>query len=150
MDGETLLNAANDADVLAINNNGATQFTDINDLEVGEVTTEAVTADRAMNGTIEAAEMSASGITTSDDDVKLTATGNLTLEGSVSLVQGDLLLDVDGDVTQTASGAINAAGLGLMVDGETLLNVANDIDVLAADNNGATQFTDINLSLIHI
>ena len=89
-------------------------------------------------------ETSLTGITTSDDDVKLTAAGNLTLEAAVSLGEGDLFLDVEGDVSQITAGTIDAAGLGLRVDGETLLNEANDIDVLAANNNAATQFTDIN------
>ena len=147
VEGETVLNEANDVDVLATDNNGATQFTDVNDLKVGTVTAEAVSADRAMaamNGTVDAAAMSIDGVTTSGDDVKLTAGGNLTLEESVSLGEGDLFLDVDGDVSQIADGTIDAAGLGLMVDGETVLNEANDVDVLAADSNGATQFNDIN------
>ena len=147
VEGVTLLNAANDIDVLAADNNGATQVSNVNDLKVGSVTVEAVSADRAMfamNGTIDAAAMSVDGVTTSDDDVKLTAEGNLTLERAVNLGEGDLLLDVDGDVTQLPAGTIDAAGLGLMVDGETVLNAANDVDVFAADNNGATQFNDIN------
>ena len=147
VEGETVLNEANDVDVLATDNNGATQFTDVNDLKVGTVTAEAVSADRAMaamNGTVDAAAMSIDGVTTSGDDVKLTAGGNLTLEESVSLGEGDLFLDVDGDVSQIADGTIDAAGLGLMVEGETVLNEANDVDVLAADSNGATQFNDIN------
>ena len=147
VEGETLLNEANDVDFLAANNNGATQVNDINDLKVGDVTIEAVTAERAlaaMNGDITSAEMSLTGITTSDDDVKLTAEGNLTLEEAANLGEGDLFLDVNGDVTQTAEGTIDAAGLGLMVEGETLLNEANDVDFLAANNNGATQVNDIN------
>ena len=147
VEGETVLNEANDIDVLAADNNGATQVNDINDLKVGTVTAEAVSADRAMaamNGTVDAAAMSITGVTTSDDDVKLTAEGNLTLEEAVNAGEGDLILDVDGDVSQLTAGTIDAAGLGLMVEGETVLNEANDIDVLAADNNGAAQVNDIN------
>ena len=44
VEGETVLNAANDIDVLAASNNGATQVTTANDLEVGTVTIEAVSA----------------------------------------------------------------------------------------------------------
>ena len=83
VEGETVLNAANDIDVLAASNNGATQVTTANDLEVGTVTIEAVSANRAMvsmNGTVDSAETSLTGVTTSNDDVKLTAGGNLTLE----------------------------------------------------------------------
>ena len=152
--GQTVLNEANDIDVLAATNRGATQVSDINDLKTGNVTVEAVSADRAMaamNGTVDAAAVSLTGITTSDDDAKLTANGNLTLEEAVTLGEGDLLLDVDGDVTQLADGTIDAAGLGLQVEGQTLLNEANDIDVLAANNNGATQVSDINaVSYTHL
>ena len=130
--GTTVLNdATNNVDQIAALNDGATQFTDSNDLIVGSV------------GTVHSAG-SVDGITTSNDDVKLTVAGNLTLEDTVSLGEGDLFLDVNGDVSQLATGTIDAAGLGLMVEGETVLNEANDIDVLATDNNGATQVTDIN------
>ena len=152
VEGETVLNAGNDVDFIAANNNGATQFNDINDLKIGTVTAEAVSANRAMaamNGTIDAAEMSITGITTSDDDVKLTAEGNLTLEEAVSLGESDLFLDVNGDVSQIATGTIDAAGLALMVEGETVLNEANDVDFIAVASSSATQFNDI-LSLIHI
>ena len=147
VDGETVLNQANDIDVLATDNNGATRVDDINDLKTGTVTADAVSADRAMaamNGTVDAAAMSITGVTSSDDDVKLTAAGNVTLEEAVNLGEGDLFLDVDGDLSQLAAGTIDAAGLGLMVDGQTVLNQANDIDVLATDNNGATRIDDIN------
>ena len=39
----------------------------------------------AMNGTVDAAAMSITGVTTSNDDVKLTADGNLTLEEAANL-----------------------------------------------------------------
>ena len=151
VEGETVLNAGNDVDVIAADNNSATQFNDINNLSVGTVTAEAVSADRAMtamNGAIDAAEMSETGITSSDDDVKLTAAGNLTFEEAVSLGAGDLFLDVNGDVTQIATGTINAAGLGLMVDGVTILDEANDVTVLAINNQSDTDFNDINDILI--
>ena len=156
VDGETILNESNDIEVLAANNNGATQFTDINDLKVGTVTIEAVSADRAMldmNGVIEADEVLLVGVTTSDDDVNLTAGGNLTLEQQVTLGTGDLFLDVDGGVTQLEvdvdeDGTIQAAGLGLMVEGATILNnIGNDVDVIAAGNGGnqgAIQFVDVD------
>ena len=147
VDGETVLNQANDIDVLATENDGATRVDDINDLKTGTVTADAVSADRAMtamNGTVDAAAMSITGVTSSDDDVKLTAAGNVTLEEAVELGEGDLFLDVAGDLSQLATGTIDAAGLGLMVDGETVLNQANDIDVLATDNSGATRVDDIN------
>ena len=115
---------------MAASNNGATQVTDINDLKVGSVTIEAVSADRAMAGTVDSTETSLTGITTSNDDVKLTAGGNLALEEAVDVGEGDLFLGVDGDASQINSGTIDAAGLGLQVEGETVLNAANDIDCL--------------------
>jgi hypothetical protein len=151
VEGETVLNEANDVDVIAIDSNGATQFNDIDDLSVGVVTAEAVTADRAMtamNGTVDAAAVPITGIRTSDDDVKLTAAGNLTLDEGVVLGGGDLLLDVDGDVTQLDMATINVAGLGLMVDGVTVLDAANDVTVLAVNNQSDTDFNDVNDILI--
>ena len=97
-----------------------------------------------MNGTVDAAAMSLAGVTASDDDVKLTADGNLTFEGAVNLAEGDLFLDVNGDLSQLAVGTIETAGLGLMVDGTIVLNEANDVDVLAIDSQGAAQFNDVN------
>ena len=151
VEGETVLNAANDIDVLAANNNGATQVNDINDLKVGQVTIEAVSADQAMtamNGTVDAAAMSITGVTTSNDDVKLTADGNLMFEEATNLGGGDLFLDVDGDVTQLAAGTIDVGGLGLMVEGSTILLESNDVNVIAAgtpaDVTGQLLFRDIN------
>ena len=131
--GNTVLNnLSNDIDVFAADTDGAIRYVDSNDLKVGVVAT--------VNPAIQV-----DGILTSDDDVKVTAGGNVTLEEAVNLGEGDLFLDVDGDVSQLPAGTIDAAGLGLMVEGETVLNEANDIDVLAANNNnGATQVNDIN------
>ena len=61
-----------------------------------------------------------SGITTTDDDVKLTVlTGGLSINQAISLGAGDLTLDVRGNspVTQTASGPISSAGLQLLGSG---------------------------------
>ena len=147
VDGKTILNEANDVDVLAADINSATQVNDIDDLTVGTVVAEAVSADRAMaamTGTVDAGSSAVTGVASSGDDFKLTVEGNLTLEEGTDLNTGDLFLDVNGDLSQLAVGTINAAGLGLMVEGTTVLNEANDIDVLAANNNGATQVNDIN------
>jgi hypothetical protein len=104
VEGETVLNEANDIDVLAANNNGATQVNDADgDLKVGTVVIEEVIADRAMaamNGTITAAATAPlEGVTTSNDDVKLAAAGNLTFEEGVEIGTANLHVDVDGDVT---------------------------------------------------
>ena len=95
-------------------------------------------------GTVTVAGMTVTGITTTDDDVKLTVDiGNLDINQAIALGAGDLLLDVTGNVAQAAS--ITAGGLGLMVDGTTTLNnAANNVATIAANNGGETQYTDAN------
>ena len=159
VDGQTVLNnVGNDVDEIAIDSQNAVQYTDANDLKVGIVSAEAVTAERAMtamNGSISTVAMELTGATTTDDDVKLSTAGNLTLEQQVNLGAGDFVLDVDGDLTQLSAGTVEAAvakdgtiqaqGLGLNVTGNTILNnVGNDVDIIAADGDGAIQYTDAN------
>ncbi len=122
----TLQNAANNVNIFAADNGGVTLYTDVDGLTVGTVTVDGMTV---------------TGITTSDDDVKLTVGGDLAINQAIALGTGKLFLDVTGNVTQTA--AITAAELGLMVDGATMLtNVANNVAILAADNGGQTLYTD--------
>src|SRR2546429_341494 len=88
---------ANNVAILAANYNGTISYRDANGLSVETVT------DTAMGTT------TTSGITTSDDDVKLTVLlGGLSLNQGVTLGAGDLTLDVRGAaaVTQTASGLV--------------------------------------------
>ena len=89
-----------------------------------------------------------SGITTSDNDVKLivgdAAGENLSIEQAIVLGSGDLFLRVAGNITQTAPGTITAVGLALMVDGTTRLELGNDVDTLAADNQDTILFNDID------
>ena len=87
-------------------------------------------------GTVTVAGMTVIGITTTNDDVKLTVDiGNLDINQAIALGIGDLFLDVTGNVAQTAS--ITASGLGLMVDGSTTLNdLGNNVATLAAANGG--------------
>src|SRR5439155_891829 len=77
-----------------------------------------------------------SGITTSDDDVKLTVLlGGLSLNQGVTLGAGDLTLDVRAKsaVTQTASGLITASGLQLLGSGTVNLDQdANNVATLVA------------------
>jgi hypothetical protein len=129
VDGTTRLqNANNDIAIIAANNLGKTLYSDLNDLAVGTVTVDGVTV---------------TGITTTDDNAKLTTGGNLAIGEAINLGTGDLFLDVTGNVTQTES--IIAHGLGMIVGGNTtLLNAANDVDVLAFDNMGITQFSDVD------
>ena len=85
------------------------------------------------------------GISTSNDDVNLLVDGNLTIQQTVDLGTGDLLLDVEGDASQIASGTIDAGGLALQVEGVTVLNEDNDISVLAINSNGAVEVSNFCL-----
>ena len=124
----TLTDPTNDVNTIAADNDGETLFADVDDLVVGTV---------AVDG------MTITGITTSDDNAKLTTGSDLAINEGINLGTGDLLISVTGDVTQTAS--ITADGLGLMVTGLTTLdNAANDVDTFAADNDGQTLFTDLD------
>src|SRR2546422_996438 len=87
-----------------------------------------------------------SGITTSDNDVKLTVLlGGLSLNQGVTLGAGDLTLDVRGAaaVTQTASGLITASGLQLLGSGTVNLDQdGNNVATIAANYNGTISYTD--------
>ena len=138
VDGNTRLQLANDVDRLAASTGGTILFNDVDGLTVSTVT--------VLDGTAD--QMQLSGITTTNDDVKLivgdTAGENLSIEQAINLGTGDLFLDVAGDVNQTAPGTITAAGLGLMVDGNTRLQLANDVDRLAASTGGTILFNDVD------
>jgi large repetitive protein len=129
--GTVTLNEANDVDVLAASYNGTIVFTDIDDLTIGTVTDDP-------------SGMTASGITTSSDDVKLTTGGDLTITDDVTLGVADLTLNVTGAVTQTAGDVIIARGLQLLGTGTVTLDDANDVDVLAASYDGTISFNDID------
>ena len=98
----------NNVVTIAASYNGTISYRDANGLTIGTVT------DTAMGTT------TTSGITTSDDDVKLTVLlGGLAINQAVSLGAGDLTLDVRGNspVTQSATGLITASGLQLLGSG---------------------------------
>src|SRR5207244_1862843 len=96
--------------------------------------------------------MTTSGITTSDDDVKLTVLASgLTIGDGISTTQdtalgtGNLTLNVVGAVTQTANNVITAAGLQLLVSGTVTLNESgNNVATLAANYYVAIAYTDAN------
>src|SRR5436190_1075925 len=98
--------------------------------------------------------MTTSGITTSDDDVKLTVlAGGLTIGDAVEIGRaacrergsGKLTLNVVGAVTQTANNVITAAGLQLLGTGTVTLNESgNNVATLAANYNGTIAYTDAN------
>ncbi|MEZ6059147.1 MAG: hypothetical protein R3C19_02180 [Planctomycetaceae bacterium] len=128
VDGTATLNSGNDVDIFAADDGGVTQFTDIDGFAAGSVTVDGMTV---------------TGITTSNDDVKLTTTsGSLDIDDDISLGSGDLFLMVAGNVTQQAGDTIAAAGLGLDVVGTVALDEANDVDTLAAGTGGPMLFTD--------
>ena len=109
VDGTIVLNEANDVDVLAIDSQGAAQFNDVNDIMVGSVSIEAVSANRAMfamNGTVDAASMSIAGIST-PSSLSLVADGNIFQDQPV-VVGGDAVLDAGtGDVVLTEANDFN-------------------------------------------
>ncbi len=123
--GEIILTEANDVEWLAVDSNGAVQFTDIDDLRID-------TADGL------------GGITTTSDDVKITTGGGLALDQDINLASGNLLLSIDGDVEQSLGMTINANGLALMVSGAVDISHANDVNVLALDNGDSVSFRDID------
>ncbi|MDG2013459.1 MAG: hypothetical protein P8J33_08140, partial [Pirellulaceae bacterium] len=140
VDGTTTLqNGGNEFATIAADNSGETLYTDASGLAVGSVTVDGMTV---------------TGISTSDDDVKLTTSGNLEINDAITLGAGNLfLMTTGGDVTQSADGDITALGLGLMVGGTTRLDnpsdptldlTGNDVTNFAADNNGLTIYRDLN------
>ncbi len=134
VDGTTRLQLGNDVNVLAANTGDTVLFNDLNGLTIGTVT--------VLDGTGD--QMQIIGITTTNDDVKLIAGGNLAINQAINLGAGDLFLDVAGNVTQTAPGTITAGGLALMVDGTTRLQLGNDVNVLAANTGDTVLFNDLN------
>ncbi len=134
VDGTTRLQLGNDVNVLAANTGDTVLYNDINGLTIGTVT--------VLDGTGD--QMQIIGITTTNDDVKLIAGGNLAINQAINLGTGDLFLDVAGNVTQTAPGTITAGGLALMVDGTTRLQLGNDVNVLAANTGDTVLYNDLN------
>ncbi|MEL6986752.1 MAG: hypothetical protein AAGK97_02890, partial [Bacteroidota bacterium] len=121
-----LQNSANNFVTLSADNGGETLYLDVDNLVLGTITVDGMTE---------------TGIRTSNDDVKLSIGGSLTIYEAIALGFGDLFLDVAGDVTQTAS--ISGAGLELMVSGTSVLqNSANNFVTLSTDNGGETLFRD--------
>ena len=131
VDGSTTLqDPTNEVAIFAANNGGTTLYTDANNLQVSSITVDGMTI---------------AGITTSNDDVKLTTVSNLGIQQAIDVGTGDLFLSVAaGAVTQAATGTIEASGLGLMVSGFSVLqNPGNDVDVLASQG-GPVLFTDLD------
>ena len=123
VDGETVLNAANDVAVLAAENGG---FTLVN--VVGDAIVDSVSVDSMM----------VTGLNTVDADVKLTVGGSLELVEATNLGAGNLFLDVESDLNQSDGGMVSASGVGLLVDGNVDLSADNQFDVFAATVQGLT------------
>src|SRR5436190_1598817 len=96
------------------------------------------------------------GITTTNNDVKLTVlAGGLTIgEAAVTtddmtLGLGNLTLNITGNVTQTAGNVITASGLQLLGRGGVQLDEIGDKDTtLMANYSGAVSYTDANSLVI--
>ena len=122
----TLTSVGNAFTTLAANNGGTTRYTDADALNVGAVTVDGMTV---------------TGITTSDDDVRLTTGSDLNINETVAVGGGNLLLDITGNVAQTA--AITGTGLALNVTGTTILtNTGNDFTTIATNNGDNTEYVD--------
>ncbi len=129
--GSTLLDAGNDVNSLAAATDSQLVFRDVNELVLDSVT--------AASGS--PFEMTVTGLTAIDQQVKLIADGDLSIAAPLGIGSGTAFLSVGGDLSQSHMGVITANALGLMVDGWTILNADNEIDSLAANNIG---FTNIN------
>ncbi len=124
----TLTDSGNNVSILAANSGDTINYADADGLTVGSLT---------------ALGMTVTGITTSNDDVKLTTGGNLVIDDDIALGTGNLFLNVTGNVSQIAGDTIAANGLALMVTGTTTLTDAgNNVATFAAGNGGTVNYTD--------
>src|SRR5437773_2704036 len=89
-----------------------------------------------------------SGITTSDDDVKLTVLlGGLSITQAVNLGAGDLTLDVRANSAVTQIGRASGRARGLQPVGSGTVNLdqdGNNVATLAGSYNGTTSYRDDN------
>ena len=134
VNGNTLLNANNDVDLFAASNGGSIVFQNVDNVDIGEVT--------IFGGTPN--QMTATGITSADNDVKISAGGSILVSRSIDTETANLFITTTQNLEQSASGIITAGGFGMMVDGTTELLANNDVDYLAANNSGDIVFADID------
>ncbi|MGB0372644.1 MAG: filamentous hemagglutinin N-terminal domain-containing protein [Opitutales bacterium] len=80
-------------------------------------------------------------LTFTDDVLLRSLSGDIDIDGALSVGANNLGIDTGGSVTQSA--AITATGLALLGGGtKTLQNASNDVDTLASDGAGAITFDD--------
>src|SRR5437879_2107067 len=136
----TLNDSGNNVATLAANYNGPIGYTDANGLTVGTVTD-------GPSG------MTASGITTSNDDVKLSVlAGGLTIGAvadagadDITLGTGNLTLNVVGNVKNGRASGRETAGLPLVGSGTGTRNDSgNNVASLAGNNNAQMGYNDAN------
>src|SRR5205823_3473430 len=127
--------AANNVVTLAASYSGPISYLDVNGLAVGAVT------DTAMSPST-----TTSGISSNNNDVKLTVEAGGPLLGALPISgAGDLTLNVAGAVNQTATGIITGTGLQLLGSGTVNLDqAANNVVTLAASYSGTISYLDVN------
>src|SRR5437762_118762 len=126
--------SGNNVATLAASTSGPISYTDSNALVVGTVTDTAMTPNTATHG-----------ITSNNNDVKLTVlAGGLSVGAvadagadDITLGSGNLTLNVVGAVTQVSGNVITAAGLQLLGTGSVHLDDSgNNVSTLAASTSG--------------
>src|SRR5436190_1145182 len=130
----------NNVATLAASTSGPISYTDASALTVGTVTDTAMTPNSTTHG-----------ITTTNNDVKLTVlAGGLSVGAAadagaddITLGSGNLTLNVVGAVTQVSGNVILAAGLQLLGTGSVHLDdPGNNISTIAASYGGPISYTD--------
>ncbi len=119
-----LTQPGNDIDTLSAQLDGSLHFVDQDNLVIGD-----------------AAAAGSSGVTTSDDDVRIETGTTLDIDAAVVLGRGDLSLSAGGAVNQTA--AVTGGGLQLTGAGPfTLTDSGNAFATLAAQTSGTIDYWD--------
>src|SRR5206468_1489221 len=123
-------NPNNDIATLAANFNGPISYTDKTALTVG------IVADRISG-------MTSTGITSTSNDVKLTAGGDLTINQAVNTGSANLTSTDTCTLSLHDALPISAGGLQLLGTGSVHLdNANNDVATLAASYSGPISYTD--------
>ncbi|MEQ8788831.1 MAG: hypothetical protein RIC55_21140, partial [Pirellulaceae bacterium] len=142
IDGDVLLDDANDVNTLAVSNaflNGMVTFNDIDDLTIGTVALKT-------DGLVTVAETI--GVTTTNGDATFFVDSFFDITSPIDVGTADLRIRAAGDVTQEPAGTITADELAIRqestIDGDVLLDDANDVNTLAVSNAFATGMVTFN------